>query len=627
MSFQQPFVHDLTLALCAPVQIWSKADGEIDGAGAQGVYLGDHRVLRELSMRLEGPDGPIGWVHGSTSAGADGAVTFHAVARVHDSSDDPVGSLTRTRTPHSAGFDERIVVATSLPVPIQVRLTLRLVPDATPINRIKAGAAQPAEPQREGAAWRWGTGTSATVHATGAEVVVDEAIHLHWTGTVPRYGSLTLQWGVTAVDEKLPFAGSVAAPVAVPPLRGASTSLSRLVTRSVADLNALRLCEHDDPSRTFYAAGAPWFLTLFGRDSLIAARLALPVDASMALATLRTLAARQGRVVDIDRAEQPGKMLHEIRAEALDLLQGTVLPPEYYGTVDATPLWVLLLADGVASGIDPVQHGLFDALLAALGWLRDHSDPDGDGFAEYHDTSGHGLANQGWKDSGDSIRFADGHIADGPIALAEVQGYCYAAALAGADLLQRFGRTPAERAQADQWLAWAAALKARFRELFWIRDEHGDYPALALDRDKRAVTGVASNMGHLLGTGLLDSAEERQVVDRLMSPDMFSGYGIRTMSTTNAAYWPTRYHVGSVWTHDTAMIIDGMLRAGFDAEATRLAEGLLRAAEGFDHRLPELFGGQSSDTAFPPVPYPASCRPQAWAAAAGITVAKALGAL
>ena len=627
MSFQQPFVHDLTVALCAPVQIWARPDGEIDGVGAQGAYLGDHRVLRELSMRLEGPDGPIQWVHGSTSSGVDGAVTFHAVARLHDSSEDPVGSLTRTRTPHSSGFDERIVVATSLPVPLELRLTLRLVPDATPINLIKAGAAQTGEPLREGATWSWGAGTSATVRAPGAEVKLGDAIEFSWTGTVPRYGSLALQWGVAAMDEKLPFVGSVAAPISAPALRGASASLSRLVSRSVADLNALRLCERDDPGRTFYAAGAPWFLTLFGRDSLIAARLALPIDSSMALATLRTLAARQGRVVDIDRAEQPGKMLHEVRAEALDLLQGTVLPPQYYGTVDATALWVLLLADGVESGIDPVQQGLFDALLGALSWLRDHSDPDGDGFAEYHDTSGHGLANQGWKDSGDSIRFADGRVADGPIALVEVQGYCHAAARAGADLLERFGRTPAERAQAAPWRAWAAALKARFRDRFWVSDERGDYPALALDRDKRAVTGVASNMGHLLGTGLLEPAEERLVVDRLMSPDMFSGYGIRTMSTTNAAYWPTRYHVGSVWTHDTAMIIDGMMRAGFDAEATRLAEGLLRAAEGFDHRLPELFGGQASDAVFPPVPYPASCRPQAWAAASGITVAKALGAL
>lgn len=623
MILRQPFVHDLTVTLAAPVQVWSARDGDFDAAGVEGAYCGDRRVLRGLRLNLLGTDGPIELAHGSTSTGADGATTFHLIARLLDGTADPLGAVIRRRTATPTGVAERITVAASLPEAREVTLVVRLVPDATPITLIKAGL--PGEPVAAGAdGWSWDAGSRIRVVAPRARVTVGEAIELRWSLTLPPYGSATAEWRLTMADARLPFVGSTAEPVPAPALRAASPSLTRLVRRSVADLNALRLQEPGDPGRTFFAAGAPWFLTLFGRDALIAARLFLPVDDSIALGTLRTLAARQGRVVDADRAEQPGKILHEVRADVLDLQQGTVLPPEYYGTVDATPLWILLLGDLARAGLDPCAAGLFEPLRAALGWLRDSSDPDGDGFAEYFDDSGHGLSNQGWKDSGDSVRFADGAVAEGPIALAEVQGYAHAAALAGADLLERFG---GDAAGARRWRGWARNLARRFRERFWVRDSRGPYPALALDRHKRPVTGVASNMGHLLGTGLLDAAEEAIVVDRLMSPEMFSGYGIRTMATTNAAYWPTRYHVGSVWTHDTAMIIEGMLRAGFADQAARLAEGLLRAAEGFDHRLPELFGGQSADEVFPPVPYPASCRPQAWAAASGITVAKALGAL
>lgn len=378
----------------------------------------------------------------------------------------------------------------------------------------------------------------------------------------------------------------------------------------------------------FCAAGAPWFLTLFGRDSLLAARLFLPASGALAADTLRVLARRQGRATDVATAEAPGKILHEVRAEPRDLLEGTVLPPQYFGTIDATPLWICLLGQAWEAGAgDALVVELLDPLLAALRWLADHSDPDGDGFLEYFDDSEHGLPNQGWKDSGDSIRFADGTIADGPIALAEVQGCAYQAARTASVLLGRFGRDAAERDQAAFWTAYADAMAARFRERFWVSDERGRYPALALDAHKNPVTGVSSNMGHLLATGILAPDEERLVVERLLHPTMFSGYGVRTMSSDNGAYWPPRYHVGSVWTHDTALIIEGMQARGFTAEARTLAEGLLRAAEGFGDHLPELFGGQDATEIFPPAPYPASCHPQAWAAASAITIARALGAL
>ena len=311
------------------------------------------------------------------------------------------------------------------------------------------------------------------------------------------------------------------------------------------------------------------------------------------------------------------------RTDVSHASEGFHLPPVYYGTIDATPLWINLLHDTWRAGMpDAEVAALLDNLEAALTWLGEYGDSDGDGFLEYLDTTGHGLANQGWKDSGDSIRWHDGTIAEGPIALCEVQAYAYEAALNGAALLDAFGRSGGEK-----WRSWAAAMKERFRAAFWCEDEQGRYPALALDAKKRPVDGVSSNIGHLLGTGILDPDEQRVVVERLLDPTMFSGYGIRTLSTTNGAYWPLRYHAGSVWSHDTAIVIDGMLRDGFTEEAARVAEGLLSAAEGFDYRLPELFGGHPADEVWPPVPYPASCRPQAWAATSVVPVARALGAL
>ncbi|WP_253904169.1 hypothetical protein [Arthrobacter sp. Br18] len=398
------------------------------------------------------------------------------------------------------------------------------------------------------------------------------------------------------------------------------------MSRSVSDLNGLRMAPAGTPSDTFLAAGAPWFFTMFGRDSLIAARMLLPLGTELAGSTLRALAARQGTTTDSSTAEQPGKILHEVRRATLQFEEGgngIALPPVYFGTIDATPLWISLLHDAWKSGLPESEvEALLDALEAALVWLRDHGDSDGDGFLEYLDTSGHGLANQGWKDSGDSIRWHDGSLAEGPIALAEVQGYAYEAALGGAALLEAFGRDGAEN-----WRAYAANLSERFRASFWCADDQGAYPAIALDAQKRPVDGVASNMGHLLGTGILNEDEEATVVRRLMDDTMFSGYGIRTVSTTNGGFWPTRYHAGSVWSHDTGIIIHGMMRSGFHTEARALATGLLDAAEGFDWRLPELFSGHSSKEVFPPVPYPASCRPQAWAAASAVPIATALGAL
>ncbi|MCU1527033.1 MAG: amylo-alpha,6-glucosidase [Frondihabitans sp.] len=377
------------------------------------------------------------------------------------------------------------------------------------------------------------------------------------------------------------------------------------------------------PDDVFLAAGAPWFFTLFGRDSIWAARFLLPLDDGLLLAggTLRVLAGLQGHTRVAETAEQPGKIMHELRSQTLTIPgEGISLPPLYFGTVDATALWICLLNDAWHWGLpDDQVRALLPHLEAALAWMRDYGDSDGDGLLEYVDETGHGLSNQGWKDSGDSVQWRSGELAEGPIALVEVQAYAYEAALAGARILEHF-----ERPGAASWRDWAARLQARFNESFWIQDPQGDYLAIALDAHKRPVDTVTSNLGHVLGTGLLTEAQAASIAARLVSPELSSGFGLRTMSTDSAGYWPLSYHGGSVWTHDTAIAIQGLARDGFAAEATQLAEGLLRAVPAFDYRMPELHSGDDARELPRPVPYPAACRPQAWSAAASVAVWAAL---
>jgi len=386
----------------------------------------------------------------------------------------------------------------------------------------------------------------------------------------------------------------------------------------VEDLAALRMCTADRREDEFLAAGSPWYLTLFGRDSMWAARMLLPLGTDIARGTLATLAARQGTALDPRTAEEPGKILHELRRGEFSF-GATSLPPAYYGTVDATPLWVCLLADAWRWGLaESVVAPLLPVAERALAWMVDYGDADGDGFLEYVDGSGRGLANQGWKDSGDSVRFADGRIAAGPVALAEVQGYAHEAALAGAELLDAFGRPGA-----DRWRDYAGRLAGAFRDRFWLADDLGPYPAMALDGTKTRVDAPASNMGHLLSSGMLNRAEASAIADRLVHASMSTGFGLRTMSSAAGGYSPLSYHCGSVWPHDTAIAVHGLIRAGFPGQAAVLAEGLLAAGAAFDGRVPELFGGFDRADVPVPVPYPAACRPQAWSAAAAVVILQA----
>lgn len=404
----------------------------------------------------------------------------------------------------------------------------------------------------------------------------------------------------------------------IPVLQMCNRSIEKTLRRSYDDLGALRIEDPAHPDRVVVAAGAPWFMTLFGRDSLWASEMAMPVDPSLALGTLQTLADRQGRVVDLVSEEEPGKILHEVR---LDVSSGLALGGKsvYYGSIDATPLFVVVLGSVSRWGF---AKDTIAALLPnadrALDWIRDYGDRDGDGFVEYERLNDRGLINQGWKDSWDGINFADGRLAEPPIALCEVQAYVYDAYMARAWMAYDAGDAPLASELADR----AAQLKARFNEQFWMPDR--GYYAIALDGKKRQVDACASNMGHCLWVGLVDDDKAPLVAERLMSPEMFSGWGVRTLGTDMGAYNPASYHNGSVWPHDNAVIAAGLMRYGFVAEAQRISTALLEAADYSEGRLPELFCGFSREQYSEPVPYPTACSPQAWAAASPIQLVTSL---
>jgi glycogen debranching enzyme len=404
----------------------------------------------------------------------------------------------------------------------------------------------------------------------------------------------------------------------VPLPRVGNPTVERSLLRSHDDIGALRIVDPDHPDRMVVAAGAPWFMALFGRDSLLSSFMVLPVDATLALGTLQTLADRQGTKVDPLTEEQPGRILHEVRLDV-----GTSLAlggrSAYYGTADATPLFVTLLGEASRWGLAAEDiEALVPHADRALEWIRDYGDRDGDGFVEYKRLNDQGLTNQGWKDSWDGINFADGTLAEPPIALCEVQGYVYSAYMARAWMAYDVG----DEVLAKDLRERAGQLKKQFNEQFWLPDR--GYFAIALDRDKRPVDACASNMGHCLWSGIVDDDKAPQVARRLMSPEMFSGWGVRTLATDMGAYNPVSYHNGSVWPHDNALIVGGLMRYGFVKEARQLSSSLMEAAEHTDNRLPELFCGFSRSDYPQPLPYPTACSPQAWASATPVMLVRSL---
>jgi glycogen debranching enzyme len=389
-----------------------------------------------------------------------------------------------------------------------------------------------------------------------------------------------------------------------------------MLRRSLLDLQMLLT---DTPQGRVPYAGVPWYVAPFGRDSLITAYQLLPYAPGVAAATLRFLAARQGTTVDAFLDEEPGKILHEYRrGEMANLREIPFIP--YYGTIDATPLFVMVLAEYAQwTGDLALVRELWPAAERALEWMRRFGDLDGDGYLEYETRSRLGLGNQGWKDSWDSVSHADGTLARTPIALAEVQAYAYGAILGASQLARALG----DVARAGALVVEARALKTRFNRDFWL--EHESFYALALDGDKRQCEVLTSNIGHCLWTGIVDEDRAAIVAKRLLADDMFSGWGVRTLSARERRYNPMSYHNGSVWPHDNAILAAGFRRYGLTPAIIAIASSLFEASRFFERqRLPELFCGFPRLPHYGPISYPVACAPQAWAAGSSLQILTAL---
>jgi len=395
-----------------------------------------------------------------------------------------------------------------------------------------------------------------------------------------------------------------------PSFEASDPALMRTYRASLTDLGALRMRPDISRGATLPAAGLPWFMALFGRDSLIASFQALPYLPNLAATTLRVLAAAQASDRDDFHEREPGKILHELRFGELTA-RGERPHSPYFGSADATPLFLILLEEYHRwSGDDELVRALEPHARAALSWIEDSGDADGDGYVEYsRRNTSTGLINQCWKDSWDAIQFADGKLATGPIATCEIQGYVYDARRRAARLARELW---GDLALSERLELQAAELRDAFRRDFWMPERNCH--AVALDGEKRPVDSLTSNIGHLLWSGLLDEDQAAATADRLLEGELCSGWGVRTLGAAEAGYNPLGYHTGTVWPHENALIVAGLARYGHREQAVKIAAAMLSAAPHFEHRLPEVFAGYPAAVTSVPVAYPTASRPQAWAA-------------
>ena len=407
---------------------------------------------------------------------------------------------------------------------------------------------------------------------------------------------------------------------AAPKLECDRDQLKLTYRRSLVDLAALRFSPLIAARHSLPAAGLPWFMTMFGRDSIFTSLQALPFVPDLAATTLKVLGRWQGTRVDDFRDEDPGRILHEMRYGELSAFEERPHTP-YYGTADATPLYVVLLDEYERwTGDRTLVRALELEARLALEWIDRYADLMGNGYISYRRRNEKtGLENQCWKDSWDSISYHDGRLPGFPRATAELQGYAYDAKLRGARLARLAWNDPA---YADRLEAQAADLKRRFNHDFWVED--GKYYALALDADGAQVDALASNIGHLLWSGIVDKSRAKALAAHLVGPRLFSGWGVRTLAEGEGRYNPIGYHVGTVWPFDNSFVAWGLRRYGFKEEAARVAAGILDAAEFFQGRLPEAFGGYHRSVTRYPVQYPTACSPQAWSTGAPLLLLRTM---
>ena len=625
--------HDETFALL-------DRHGNAEAGGPEGLYHRDTRHLSRLELRMSGAS-PLLL---SSGPSIDGAVLTCDLTNP----DLPVDGrpalardqlhLRRWKFLRGATCFERISVRSYADCPVSLRLELFFGADFADLfevrgeRRARRGEMHPPEVGTDTVTLAYTgldgrrRGTRLRFEPPPARLGPDHAVYL--LEIVPG-GRVTLEvethceteGGATGPQEPVGTAFLRALWEDSRSRRAAEARAARIATsdavfdetlrRSITDLAMLTT---ETPEGPYPYAGVPWFSTVFGRDALVTAWLMLWLDPAVALGVLRHLGALQATDYDPAADAEPGKILHEVRNGEMAEL-GEVPFRRYYGSVDSTPLFVALAGAYLdRTGDTAALRGLWPNIDAALGWIETCGDRDGDGFIEYGRMTEAGLANQGWKDSWDSVSHADGTLAKGPIALCEVQAYAYAAFLSGARIARALDLPSARvRGLEDR----AATLKERFEAKFWCEDL-GTY-ALALDGAKRPCRTRASNAGHALLGGIASPGNAAAVVRQLMGGSLYSGWGVRTLATTEARYNPMAYHNGSVWPHDNALIGLGFARYGRQAQVAQLLEGLAAAAASLDlRRLPELFCGFPRRGGQGPTAYPVACAPQAWAAAAPI---------
>jgi glycogen debranching enzyme len=636
--------QELLALKCGAVFVCARPDGDIRPASAtgEGLYAQDTRHLSELRVTVGGlPPVPL-----SSAMESGHYAVINATNPVLRSAIDvpiPQGTLNVRRTVLIADrLFYRVRVRNFDLKPVVTVLEVSLAADFADVFEVRGvvrgTSGRLLEPTHEGDRVRFGyvaadgehRETLVALEPSPARVRIDGGrVRVAWDVRLESRESISLWITVTPNGfeggEAEPTAARAAAQLdseyrewvgSCAQITTDNELFDRLIDASVRDMHALMMPVGDDQ---LPAAGIPWYVAPFGRDSLLSACESLVINPEVARGTLLVLAGLQAQADEAWRDAEPGKILHELRIGEL-ARTGHIPHTPYYGTVDATPLFLMVAGGYYRWTLDlDTMARLLPAFDAALEWIDKWGDRDGDGFVEYERRAPAGLANHGWKDSHDCIVHADGSLAQGPIALVEVQGYVYEAKLRIADVYEALGNT----ARADQLRVEAGALRKAFNEAFWNPDE--GFFALALDGRKAQVRSVTSNPAHCLYCGIIDDDKAALVAERLMAPDMFSGWGIRTLSSSSPAYNPMSYHNGSVWPHDNAIAAAGLKRYGFGAATGRIATGLFDVASGArDFRLPELFCGFQRDGSRAIVAYPVACIPQAWAAAAPFMLLQAM---
>jgi glycogen debranching enzyme len=622
----------------------SRPDGDIRAGSTpgQGLYSSDTRFLSELRLTIGGR--PLVLLSSSADEGHKAVVDLtnpHIDGDVHAVSQMTL-NIRRIRL-IAKRMHEAIIVTNHGRETAETTLELRLGADFLDIfevrgvrHRVTRGQVRAPNVENNGVRFAYegqdGLLRETIVGFSPAPEIIeveDGSVEVSWNLEVPWRARTRIEMTIEPTDgeKRAPALTFSAAETAAEEhastwassctgITSSQTSFDRLINASVRDL---RLLGTNSSDGEIVAAGIPWYVAPFGRDTLLTCYEMLLLNPNKARNTLLYLAHHQATEDDPGRDAEPGKILHELRNGELARARLIAHTP-YYGSVDSTPLFLMLAGSYHRWTSDTATiEAIMPSIEAALNWIDKHGDQDGDGFVEYKRRSPGGLDNHGWKDSEDSIVDADGRIAEGPIALVEVQGYVYLAKLRTSEVFDALGRGD----EANELRAAANDLKERFNDAFWMPDE-GTY-ALALDGRKRQVGSVTSNPGHCLYTGIVDRDKAKSTAERLMATDMFSGWGIRTLSAENPAYNPMSYHTGSIWPHDNAITAAGLKRYNCEDATARIATVLYEAAlEDGETRLPELYCGFRRRSDAPFVRYPVACRPQAWAAAVPFMLLQAM---